>query len=135
MAIGFESEVHDGILFVKAEGTDESTEQVLDYGRSVIRAAAKSGCTRVLCDEREVAYSLGTGGTIEAAERLVEHVPRVCRVAIVCSRDCLEEGRLWETVAGNRGLIVRVDTDPERAEAWITEDRRSGGEGDPCGGR
>ncbi|MDX9724091.1 MAG: hypothetical protein RBU37_25310 [Myxococcota bacterium] len=119
MSIIFRTEVKDGVLLVTSSGRDDSLEDVLHYGFSVIETAVSAGVTRVLCDERALEYTLGTTATYQAAQLIAERAPNVARVAIVCAPSFLEKGKFWETVAVNRHLHVRVDVDAERAMEWL----------------
>jgi len=121
MAISFESTVEDGVLYVTARGRDESMEEVLEYGASLIEKAAEAGVTHVLCDERQLEYALNTMQIFESAKQIAELVPRVAKVAIVCNPRDVDDGRFWETVAVNRGLQVSMGTDIEQARAWLLD--------------
>ena len=113
--------MEDGLLVITASGRDESLQQVVDYGRAVIQLAVEKEVRRVLCDERNLEYALGMFDTFQAAKTIAECAPRVGRVAIVCGPKFLETGKFWETVAVNRHFHVRVDTDLDRARAWLME--------------
>ncbi len=113
--------VEGNVLYVKASGRDESEEEVKQYGMAVLEMALARGVERVLCEETELEYALGTFSIYEAAKFIAEVVPKVCRVAIVCSPRDLQSGAFWETVAVNRGLNVRVTTDLDLARVWIAE--------------
>jgi hypothetical protein len=119
MAIDYSFHVDDDLLRVKASGRDESLEEVMAYGMAIIEAAKESGCTRVLCDELELDYALGTFDTFEAAKFIADQVPGVAKVAIVCKPEYADDADFWETVATNRGMLVRMFHDLEEAEAWI----------------
>lgn len=119
MAIDYSFHVDGNLLRVKASGRDESLEEVMAYGLAIIETAKESGCTRVLCDELELDYALGTFDTFEAAKFIAEQVPGVARVAIVCKQEQADDAEFWETVATNRGMSVRMFHDLEEAEAWI----------------
>lgn len=118
MSIQFQSEMKDGILVVTASGRDDNVQQVIDYGHSVERVAIESGARCVLCDERNLQYAIDT---FDAARQIAASAPKAARIAIVCRPECLEDGKFWETVAVNRGMQVRMDTDFVRAEAWLRE--------------
>ena len=132
MAISFTSRVEGNTLVVHASGFDESLEEVQAYGMGVIEACLAGGVTRILCEELDLEYRLGTFDTYQAAEFLSANVPLLARAAVVCQPKHLEEGRFWETVAVNRGLSVRVFTDPEEARRWLLageDPERPGAEG------
>lgn len=119
MAISYTFTLKGDTLYVKTQGSDDSLEEVVQYGMAIIQAAQASGCRRVLCDELELIYRLGTIDTFSAAETISHHAPRVGRVAIVCKPQQLSDAEFWETVAVNRGLMVRVFPALSEAEAWL----------------
>jgi hypothetical protein len=119
MSITFKSEFVDGMLCTTATGRDDDLQQVIDYGTAIIDLANECGARLILCDETKLVYTLGTFDTFQLAQTIAERTKNIVRVAIVCSPDFLEDGKFWETVALNRFLQVRVDTDIERARAWL----------------
>jgi hypothetical protein len=62
-------------------------------------------------------YKLG----VESATLLTD----VERVATLARVDQIDKERFGETVARNKGLDVRVFSDPEKALTWLLERRRS----------
>ena len=121
MAITFQSEIADGLLLITTSGRDENLQQVIDYGCAIIDLAVESGVTLILCDERNLEYALDTFDTFQSAQKIAELAPRLARIAIVCGPQFFKDGKFWETVAVNRALQVRVDTDIERAKAWLVK--------------
>lgn len=119
MTITFTSEIEGDLLVVTTQGIDDDLHQVIDYGQAVIDLAVRSGTRRVLCDERNLVYTLGTTDTFELARTIVDLAPAVGRVAIVCRPPDFEDGKFWETVATNRGLRVRAFLDVAQARAWL----------------
>lgn len=119
MAINYTIEADDGLLRVVAAGKDDNLRQVKDYGFAVLSAALSSRCTKVLCDERELIYSLGTFDSFESAKYISELAPDIAKVAIVCRPENIEDADFWETVAVNRGLHVRVFKTLAEAESWL----------------
>jgi hypothetical protein len=119
------------LLRVKAAGRDESFEEVKDYGLAIIEAAVAHGSIRILCDESELDYALGTIDTYESAKFIADLAPKVARVAIVCQPQHAFDASFWETVAVNRGLCVRFFLDLGRAEAWLGEEPARSGQSPP----
>jgi hypothetical protein len=119
MAITYHIEIEKPLLRVTASGKDENLEQVIEYGMAVVNAAFSSGCTKVLCNEQELEYSLGTIDTFESARFISEAAPGVAKVVIVCREEQIEDAALWETVAINRGLTVKVFKQLAEAEKWL----------------
>jgi hypothetical protein len=119
MAIKYIAEIGENLLLITASGRDDNVRQVIDYGTAVIDLAIRHGATLILCDERNLEYRLDTFDTFQTAKHIAELAPKVIRVAIVCDPEFLEDGKFWETVAVNRALQVRVDTDIDRAKAWL----------------
>lgn len=119
MAIYYQLNAKDQLLFCKTSGYDENLEDTLAYGAAVMQACLDAGCTHVLCDERGLEYRLDTIDTYELAKYYAEHVPLVVKAAIVCNPAHIEDAEFWENVAINRGLSVRVFKNIEDAEAWL----------------
>lgn len=119
MTIQYTFQTEGDLLRVETVGIDESLQEVEEYGLAIIQAALASGCQRILCDERQLVYRLGTYNTYEAASFIAENAPRVVRVALVCHPACIEEAHFWETVATNRGLLARMFQDLEPARHWL----------------
>jgi hypothetical protein len=119
MAITFESSMEDGVLIITTSGRDENLQQVLEYGQAVIDLVVATGATRILCDERNLEYAIDTIDTYDAAKAVAEHASKAVRIAIVCGPNFLEDGKFFETVAVNRNLRLRVDTDIAKARAWL----------------
>lgn len=122
VAIAYQTSVVDGVLCVKASGEDDSSDEVKQYGMAIIEQAVAHDVRKIICDERELKYALDTLETFEAAKFIAEMAPRLAQVAIVCAPRYLKDGMFWETVAVNRGLLVRVDTDYEASLAWVRSD-------------
>jgi hypothetical protein len=119
MAIAFSVSVDGDLLTVKAVGRDETLEQVQEYSAAVVEACRANACVRVLCDELDLEYRLGTMDTYESAAYVAQYAPHVARVAIVCGPDHFSDASFWETVAVNRGLSVRAFKDLRSAEEWL----------------
>lgn len=119
MAITFTIEQTESMMRVIAWGKDDNLEQVKEYGMAILMAAISSGCTKVLCDELQLVYSLGTFDTFESARFISEYAPNIAKVAIACKPDQIDDATFWETVASNRGLFVRVFKTLHEAEEWL----------------
>lgn len=109
------------LLIVETSGYDESLEEALLYGQAVIEECNKSGVSRLLCIEAQLEYRLGTFDTFELARVASEHAKNMGRAAIVCNEKNIADAKFWETVAVNRGLIVRIFKDVESARAWLSK--------------
>jgi hypothetical protein len=119
MAISHTLTVDGDRLTVVATGADDNLEDVLAYGEAVIGAAIKAGVRLVYCDERGLEYRIGTLDTHRAASVVAEHAPKVACVAIVCHERHAKDARFFETVAMNRGLLLRAFTDADAAQRWL----------------
>ena len=125
MSIQYTTKVEDGTLFVYASGFDESLDEVQTYAMGVLTASQQHGVNRVLCDETDLEYRLGTFDTYQAGEFLSKHVPAVTKVAIVCNPRHLSDAQFFEDVVVNRGLTFRLFVDRETAMSWLFEPQAS----------
>lgn len=119
MAIHLETNLEGDFLVAKATGRDDSLEEVQQYASAVIEAARKSGCKKVLCDETELVYTIGTVDIYDLAKFISQHAPSVARVALVINPDQIDDAKFWETAIANRGLHFRVFKDFDSAENWL----------------
>lgn len=125
MAISYTTRIEGDLLNVEAVGHVETLAEIQGYSLAVIEAARNGSCTRVLCDERELAGTLRTLDAYEAAKFIADQAPSVGRAAVVCGEAALGDRKFWETVAVNRGVALRAFADIDTARAWLFEDQRS----------
>lgn len=121
MAIHYETTCDNGVLRVTTRGSDDGLGAVISYADGVAASAKGCGCTKILCDERELTYDLSTMDTYAAAEAASVYGGLGARIAIVCRPEFLEAGIFYENVATNRGLHLKVTTDIGEAERWLSE--------------
>ena len=119
MAISVSFQVRKDVLCVTASGRDDHLESVLRYGQSIIEKARETGLLKVLCDERDLVYDLDVLGTFDSAEYVAKQAMGAKRLAIVCHSDHAKMASVWETIAVNRGLPVRLFNDIRSAEQWM----------------
>jgi hypothetical protein len=119
MAIKYTMRNDGDLLIVETTGFDESLEEVQQYGLAILNACKQGDYTKVLCNEINLEYRLGTFDTFLAAEFMASQIPKLGKAAIVCNGTFIEDAKFWETVAVNRGLIVHVFKDVESARIWL----------------
>lgn len=119
MAISCRFSVEGNLLVVNTSGVDESLEEVQQYGMAVIEKAIEQNCRQVLCVETDLEYRLGAIDLFKSAEYIAANAPHVARVAIVCGDQFAGDISFWETVAVNRGLMVRAFQNKSDALQWI----------------
>jgi hypothetical protein len=119
MAISFQIENEECFLKVVAKGKDDDLNEVLAYSNAVVEAAIHHKSKRILCDERELEYSISVIDTFRLAESASIYANNLSRIAIVCDPKYLVDGKFYETVASNRGLFVRVTANYEEAVEWL----------------
>ncbi len=121
MSIQYVLKPESDLLTVKTRGFDENLQEVEQYGLAILEACQEGNYSRVLCDETELEYRLGTLDTYQSAVFLASYAPRLIKAAIVCNEKFVSDAHFWETVAANRGLTVRVFKDVESARHWLHE--------------
>ena len=119
MAISYFHRVEGNTLIVVASGKDENFEEVENYSRGILQLALSNNCTKVLCDERLLKYSISMIETFDLAEITANEGRVLKKIAIVCQVSDTEDGHFFETVSVNRGLNVFVSTDYEQAADWL----------------
>jgi hypothetical protein len=119
MGIQFTTRVDGDILIITTSGFDESLTDLQNYITEVIGVSKESGVPKVLCDETDFEYRLGTLDTFKAGEFLSQHVPKLSKIALVCNPEFLSDASFYEDVVVNRGVYLRVFTDNEKATNWL----------------
>jgi hypothetical protein len=104
---------------VVSSGRDDDLAEVEAYSLAILKAALETGANRVLCDERNLEYAISFIDTYKLAEYASGMAAHLARIAIVCNPAYINDGKFYETVASNRGLIVRVTTNMMEAIEWL----------------
>jgi hypothetical protein len=112
MSITYEIEVNGDMLRVKASGADDHLDEVKQYGIALIAAAIQNQCVRVLCDESDLQYRLGTIDTFELGQYIAENAPRIAKIAIVCKAE------IFRMPPSLRPLQPIVASESKRLKKW-----------------
>jgi hypothetical protein len=121
MSINYTFEHNNDLLTLKATGKDINTEQIIEYGMAILGIALANRCYKILLDETDLQYSLGTFETFKSATYISENIPHNVRIAIVCRPENYDSANFRETVAVNRGLTIKVFTMYKNAENWLLD--------------
>ena len=105
---------------VRVEMVGEFDAQTLSASTmAMVEEMQRSSCTRVLLDHRQATPKLSVVEQYRRPEIAASlGVPRLSRIAIVY-KESQEAYAFIETVAVNRGLIVKVFQVPEEALEWL----------------
>jgi hypothetical protein len=121
MAIQYQIENTPDYLLVTASGTNVNIDEVMSYTQAIVMTAMKYNPTCVLCDGRQLQYTL----SLELIRKIAEYVSfystdRV-KVALVFDKKYLEFGEFYEAVALHHGLTMRITDDYQGALEWFKE--------------
>ena len=119
MPIQFNHEVRDEILLITTHGKDDSLKDVENYARSILALAVKYNCSKLLCDERKLVYSISLGDTLKYAEGLAAEITQISSIAIVCDKRYLDDGLVLESAARGRGVSILATADYQEAVSWL----------------
>ncbi|MFZ5879354.1 MAG: hypothetical protein ACOY0R_08280 [Chloroflexota bacterium] len=119
MSIRYTLKAEGNLLLVEASGFDESLAEVQAYGQAIIEACLAADCSRVLCNETGLEYRLGTIENFQSAEGIAARIHKTVKVAIVCNPKFKADAYFWETVAVNRGMMVRFFQELDTARRWL----------------
>ncbi len=114
-------EKKDDVLWGTVTGT-RSLETVLAIAKDILAACAEKRVTKVLLDVRSLEGRLKT---IEAHEIPDRHFPKmrdpnvITRAALIDLKEFEHSYGFFETVAVNRGFMLRIFSDPDEAVAWL----------------
>jgi hypothetical protein len=119
MSIKHTIDVDGEIIRVKAWGEDDNLQDVMNYNMAMLDAIVTSGATKVLSDERELEYKIGTFDLYDLAEKIAKYAPRLLKAAIVYKTDNYDDAIFWENATVNKGLQFRAFASMDEAEEWI----------------
>lgn len=120
MPIQFTSKIEEDIHIFTVTGDGNSLENAVNYSTSLIAEAQQSNSQKILCDERGLELTLSTADIYTLAELTAKMLSSSsARIAVIYKPEYLEKCRFYETVTGNRGLLVHINTDYDEALAWL----------------
>jgi hypothetical protein len=110
----------ESILQIKTDGPLE-LQTLGQYFTSVGEAMARFGCKHALVDHRKSNLSLNPVEIYNIPRLLSEHGIQGHKAAILFNR-LGEDERFAEIVCKNRGVRIKLFTDPLAAIAWLNAD-------------
>ena len=119
MAIHFDYSLKGDLLLITTSGKDDNLKEVENYIRSIGALAFQNNCDKVLCDERDLSYSISFLDTYDLAENVSQKAKFIKKVAVVCDQKYLKDGKFYELVSNNRGLNMLVTDNIQQAKKWI----------------
>jgi len=121
MTIDFRISVEDEFLKVDSFGSCEDFYQLQEYVLAIHQAAVSNSRTKVIVNESQLEYKLTTVETFGSGRFVSRIAPREVKIAVVCKLEGWNNTKFWETVAVNRGVMVKIFIDQDKAEKWLTE--------------
>ncbi len=122
MAISFTTTCNDGILYITAKGFDETLEDSKLFSLGVLQAAHDSKATKILSNELELEYRLGTIDLYVLTEVISKNAPFIKKAALVCDERYKQDMFYFERLSQNRGLCGKIFFNMDEAESWIKSD-------------
>jgi hypothetical protein len=119
MSIEYKIETSEDMVRAKVWGEDEDLQDLINYNLALLDALVKSGARKVICDERELVYKVGTFDLYELVDKISQHAPRLLKAAIVFKSENYDDAKFWENASVNKGLQFRIFATPEEAEEWM----------------
>jgi hypothetical protein len=127
MSIALNTRKESDYLYVEATGT-RTPESVLAVASACAVACKEHGCDRLLLDTRRMTGALTTVDTYEVAGKRLPLLGRglSLRVAILVARENKARIQLFEDVAVNMGINLRIFSNVNAALRWLHAGKRSG---------
>ncbi len=124
MMIEYDVVPGDAYVSVCGRGEMRSVKDIAGYAWSMINDVLKTDSRKVLLDDTGIIGEMNTIDGYDAAVSIANEFgrARTIRCAIVPSAERMQGLRFFETVARNRGLMVRVFATTEEAENWLIGD-------------
>ncbi|MBN2830290.1 MAG: hypothetical protein JXR56_08215 [Candidatus Cloacimonetes bacterium] len=120
MAILYKITAEDNFLSVQASGFDENLQETEDYVNAVIKDALEYKSQYILCDERNLHYSLSFYDNYQLAGFISQYAKMIKKVAIVCAPDYSLEKEFFEEIAVEKGASICFFYDIDSAKKWLS---------------
>ncbi len=91
--------------------------------RSVAELLLENRWKRVLVDVTAMKSVPKAAELFDLGSSLSQTLPRSARVALVARADQARHAKLLETVVRSHGALLTWFSDPQRARAWLSEDK------------
>jgi hypothetical protein len=118
MAIHMSIEPRDAYVFVHLAGTPE-LGALTKYADQLLAACRRRRCRNILVDARQLTGLMAVFDRVELGLHFQKHWDQVIRIAAVVREEDLPEHRVFENVAANRGLRVRMFSSEGDAVSWL----------------
>ena len=111
-----------GILFITITGK-HTLDDALEVRAEAAETVREQAVRKVVFDARIAEIDASTNDIFQCTSGLGALFPRDAKLAVVFSPDTfsLEDAAFAETVAVNRGVLLRAFTQPEEARDWLLE--------------
>ncbi|MBL6983388.1 MAG: hypothetical protein ISR58_19590 [Anaerolineales bacterium] len=119
MSIKFEILDEGNFLKVESSGVCKDLNQLKEYVLAIQNAALALDQDRVFVDETHLEYKLSTMSSFNSGRFVSGLKPQPKKIAVLCRQEGWKDAKFWETVAVNRGTLVKVFRDRESAREWI----------------
>jgi hypothetical protein len=123
MNIELNFEVRSSYLYAKAVGVF-NLKEAMDCYRRILETAAQKNLLRILFDVCALTGDMTTMDRYVQSDFLAKEMtkqenPVSLKFAIVGNEPFLDPQRFGETVARNRGILLKVTTDINQALEWL----------------
>lgn len=99
-----------------------NVEAMSEIARKIAETAKESGCKKLLNDLRKVTLEVDTMEIFKSPDTVqTEGIDRSWKRAVVVDEKYKGDFHFFETVAVNRGHLLRVFTDYNAAVTWLKE--------------
>jgi hypothetical protein len=89
----------------------------------MIKAARENHRTRALLDLRKLSGKMTMADRFQLIEYGAKSAGSMAKIAFVTSEEVALPGKLIETMAFNRGIVLKIFFNPEDAKLWLLEKR------------
>ena len=118
MPIHMSIEARDAYVFVHLAVRPE-LDGLTKYANRLLAACRRQRCRNILVDARQLTGLMTVFDRVELGLHFQKHWDQVVRMAAVVREEDLPEHRLFENVAANRGLRVRMFSSEREALSWL----------------
>jgi hypothetical protein len=118
MTLEYQIEPRETFLQVDVWGTFD-TDRAKELFPELIKASREHGISKSLIDCSRMSGKIPVSDRFEFASFMAQLITQPLRIAVVASKRHVLRDKFMETVARNRGVLLKVATEREEATQWL----------------
>ena len=116
----FSVRLEDEFIYIDffGEFSVEAGKRCID---EMINAAKENNRAKILLDLRKLSGQMSMADRFQVVDYGTKSLGTIAKIAFVAREEVVMPGKLIETVAFNRGMVLKIFFNPDDAKQWLLE--------------